>query len=147
VTTRPAGPTWSGPTLAGVVLVVGAVLGACGGRAANGTPASLSLGGTTVATADVEQQLGTLCPVLSRAGSDPGGAETPFYAGPHGALHVLTAVLASGHRVQSDAMLKSMLSFEQALTARSPSAGQAGAALLATVNDGQRALRIPVTTC
>ena len=128
-------PVRPGVALAGGAVVLGLVLAGCGGGSA-GSPRSLSLGGVALATSDVEQQLSGLCPVLAQARTDPGGAEAPFYRGPHGVLHQLTAVLAGGHRAQADALLKTMLAFEQDLTARSATAAGTDAnALLGSVND------------
>jgi len=136
------------------LLVLGLLAGGVGwlagcGSAARGAPASLSLSGATVPTALVTDQVRAMCAVARRAHTDPVGAGAAFSVGPHNGMHLLAAVLANGHKRESDALLHAMTIFERDLAAAPPPPSTGGAAddLVAAAANGLRALRVVPPAC
>ncbi len=137
-------------TAAGAAVLAVVAFSGCGGGGGSGPPKNLSLQGIKIPTSRLTQQVTSLCAVARQAHTDPAGANGAFYgAGPHDTLHLLAAILAGGHHTQSQALLDTMMTFENDLAARPPpsATGPDADALVASANVGLQSLKVPPQRC
>jgi hypothetical protein len=138
--------------LAALCAVAIALAGCGGGGGAHptGPPASLPLpGAAPVPTSEVTAAASQMCGIVAQSHQSPGTVLSPFYAGPHNALHLLAALAYAKHPAQAGQLLQVMLTYEQAI-ADKPPPPQTGAdadALLQAVDAALVALGVPAPAC